>query len=91
MGRWADKLLGQDRALPYIPASFGVYLNLVEGLLWVQDVGGSNPPIPTIRVPNETEPLRADRWSGGYCRLAKLGVGAYYVGEPIRSLPAPPP
>ncbi len=25
----------------------GVYLNLVEGLLWVQDVEGSNPFTPT--------------------------------------------
>ena len=32
----------------YSPSTFGVYLNLVEGLLWVQDVVRSNRTTPTI-------------------------------------------
>jgi hypothetical protein len=35
-----------------------VYLNLVEGLLWVQDVEGSNPFTPTI-LAALTEPAAA--------------------------------
>lgn len=31
----------------YIHVTFGVYLNLVEGLLWVQDVVRSNRTTPT--------------------------------------------
>lgn len=34
----------------YIHDTFGVYLNLVEGLLWVQDVVRSNRTTPTIAL-----------------------------------------
>ena len=42
-----DKLLGQARCQPLYSRPFGVYLNLVEGLLWEQDVERSNRSIPT--------------------------------------------
>lgn len=55
-------------AAPFVPeaapcrgsesrCSFGVYLNLVEGRLWVPDVGGSNPLTPTIRPAGVRRPL----------------------------------
>ena len=34
----------------------GVYLNLVEGLLWVQDVEGSNPFTPTVLLGRLSQP-----------------------------------
>jgi hypothetical protein len=65
--------VGHYTAALRLESNRGVYLNLVEGLLWVQDVEGSNPFTPTTRFARR---FSSRLWSGSRippCKLAFRG------------------